>query len=102
MRCLLHVVALHVWDHPQVTRVFPKRIAGVLSRPWTLEVFFSWILLRHPHRIKIEDIFVRLCKPTHGFISARETPGTVQAMLEVPDDSVPHTQTKTAKDRVQN
>jgi hypothetical protein len=88
----LNMVTLHVWDNPNIAGVLAQRITGVLATARTFVSLLSRVLLRDSYSIKIEDVVVTLGVPEDAFIASGKAPFAVQAMLEVPDNSVPQSQ----------
>ena len=99
MRRLLHVIVLHVGENPDIARILAQRIARQLAGPWPLEVALVRILLRHPNRIHIKVIAVRLGEPRDRLITPRKPLGAVQPVLEMPDNPIAHPQAQLAEDR---
>ncbi len=86
------MVALDVGDRPDVPRVLPKRVAGILPGFRSFEVFLAGVLLWDANRIDLEYVIITLSEPHDRFVATRQTPAAMQPMLEVPHDSVPHLQ----------
>lgn len=88
MHCLFYMVVLNVRNHPNVARIFPQRIARILTCLFALVVFFSGIFLRSSNGIQIENVIARFREPENSLIAPRQTPATVQSVFEGPNNSV--------------
>ena len=100
MISLFNMVALYVWNGPQITRILAKRVAGILTGFRAFEVLLTRVFLRDTDRIHVEDILVRPRKPQHYFIASRKPARTVEPMFKVPHDAIPHFQPQLCKNRV--
>ena len=67
----LDMVAFDIRNHPQVPRILTEWVTRILAGFWTFEILLSRVFLGDTHRIEIEDVVIRLCKPDDGFVSAR-------------------------------
>src|SRR5438477_6288981 len=65
-------------------------------------MLFTWILLRHSHRIKVEVVIVGLREPNNCLVTARKAVCAVQAVLEMPDDAIPHPKLQLAESRIKD
>src|SRR5450759_3412670 len=98
---LFDVVRLHVGDHPNIAGVLAERVTRQLPPLRSLERSFVWVLLRHPHRVKVEVVALTLREPEDGLVAPAEPLRCMQPMLEVPDDPVSEPQSEPLEDRVQ-
>lgn len=98
----LDMVAFYIRNHPQVPWVLAKGVTRILAGFRTFEILLSRVFLRYPHRIEIEDIIIRLCKPDDGFVSARKSAAAMQPVLKMPDNTIPHPETKVRENRIQD
>ena len=89
---LFNVIVLYVWKNPNVPGIFSKRVPRKLADLWPLKIFFVRVFGRHPDRIEIECVVVRFRKPKNSFVPSGESLRTVEAMLEVPDNAIPQSQ----------
>src|SRR5262245_44109327 len=85
---LFDVVRLDVGENPNVSRIFPQRVASVLSDSAPLPRPLSRILLGHSDSIQAKRIVVALGEPQDHLVASRESSSAVEPMLEVPDDPV--------------
>src|SRR5437868_15210981 len=99
MNRLLFMVVLHVSKHPNVTGVLAVWMTRELALLLTSPMLLVLILLRHPYRVEIKHIFVRLGEPQDRLMPARELAPSVHAMLARPDDPVTRDQSAVFKNR---
>src|SRR5688500_14485441 len=88
MNGLFDMVVFDVGNHPNVTRIFAKRISGELSRTWPFEILLAGIICWHPYRVEVEGVIVRFCEPQDRLVAARKAPRTMQTVLKMPDDAI--------------
>src|SRR5213080_1455132 len=85
---LLDVVRLDVRKDPDVARVLPERVAGVLAGARSLPGALAGILLRNADGVEVERVVAPLGEPEDHLVAARKPALAVEAVLEVPDDAV--------------
>ena len=83
---------------PKIGRVFAQGIAARLPFFVALEMEFARIFGRNAHGIEIKNIIVGFGEPKQRFVSAGKPIGSVQSVIEVPDDSIAKFQAQFVKD----
>lgn len=85
-----------------VTSIRHKRVTRILADFRTFEILLPGVFLWYANRIKIKDVIVRLCEPDDGFVPTRISAATMQPVLKVPNDAIPHPKTEIREDGVQD
>src|SRR6266571_6387079 len=113
MNGLFRMVRLHIRNiddpvlpffanqRPVVGRIFAKWISAWLPYISPLVRSLARVFGRNSNCIKVEGVFLRLCKPEKDLISAGKSISCVQAMIKVPDDPVSQLHAETLEDRVE-
>jgi len=92
MRCLLDVITFHIGDVPDILRIFAQGIPGRLAGLFAFVMFLAGILRRNPNLVEVENVVIRFRVPHDGFVAPGEASLVMQAVAEMPDDSVPQLQ----------
>jgi hypothetical protein len=64
------MVVLDVRDYPYIARVFPQRMARILSLTGSLCMSLARVLLGHADSIKVKEVFVPFGEPQDSFMPA--------------------------------
>jgi hypothetical protein len=101
MACLFHMVGFHIRKYPNIAGILSQRIARKLTGLRAFEVFLAGILRWNPNRVQVECVIIALRQPKDSFVPARQLLGTMQTMLEVPNDAVAQLQAEFLENRIQ-